>query len=136
VAPATRLPDPAWCDRVGAVLQTDSAYQAAIQEIGTPLFVKLKDPDNQSSVILRLAAETAMSLQPDGHVSEEGIIVSTDIETWGRLLRGSTDLTTAVMGRDVRASGSMFRLMRIANPAEKILERISAAMKTVGEVLP
>jgi hypothetical protein len=125
------LPDAAWCDRIGRRLAAAPAYRDAIGEIGTPLFVKLKEPGSEGSVILRFAADgkTPVHLHGADQVEEEGLIVSTDTETWGRLLRGSADLTTAVMGRDVRVKGSMFKIMKIADPAERIVQAIARATR-------
>ncbi len=130
-----RLPDQAWCRRVDAALSDDDATRQALTTIGRPLFLKLKESEEGASVILRLAKEDdtpTLTLHEGDTVTEDGLIVSMTLDTWRRLLSGSLDLATGFMGRDVKAKGSMFELMRIADPAETVIQRFAKAVETGG----
>lgn len=136
-APVTqdRLPDADWCRRVDAALSDDEATRQALEKIGRPLFLKLKQDDEGPFVILRLAKEEntpRLTLHDEETVTEDGLIVSMTLDTWRRLLSGSLDLATGFMGRDVKAKGSMFELMRIADPAETVIKRFAEAVNNGG----
>ncbi len=117
-------------------LSQDPSTAAALKKIGRPLFLKLKSDDEGESRIVRLATngegDVTLTLHPTQTVEEDGLIVSMNLDTWRRLLSGSLDLATGLMGRDVKAKGSMFELMRIADPAERIIQGFASAQKQTG----
>jgi putative sterol carrier protein len=126
------LPDEAWCQKRQGRLQQDDEVLKALEKIGKPLFLKLKKTEDGPFVITRLAEENgqvALGLHDQETVEEEGLIVSMTLDTWRRLLSGSLDLATGLMGRDVKAKGSMFELMRIADPAERIIQAFARVEK-------
>ena len=119
------LPDAAWCQSVSGTLNGNEEWKGAVQKIGEPLYIKVKTDDESESVILAVgdAADTpAVTLHGSDTVDGEGIIVSMKMETWDRLLRGGTDLMNAFMGRDIKAKASMFKLMKITDPAERLIQ--------------
>lgn len=130
-----RLPDEQWCRRVDAALSRDDPTRQALSKIGRPLFLKLKESDEGRFVILRLGKEDdtpALTLHHEETVTEDGLVVSMTLDTWRRLISGSLDLATGFMGRDVKAKGSMFELMRIADPAETVIQRFAKAIENGG----
>lgn len=137
VTPTNRLPDESWCRQREAPLSKDASTAAALKKIGRPLFLKLKSDDEGESRIVRLAADdegaVRLTLHPHETIDEDGLIVSMTLDTWRRLLSGSLDLATGLMGRDVKAKGSMFELMRIADPAERIIQGFAEAEKKTEE---
>lgn len=132
VTPTTALPDAQWCRTRQRFLAEEGSVIPALKQIGRPLFLKLKtDDETGASVIVRLEDSAAdgvrLSLHSQDTVEEDGLIVSMTLDTWRRLLTGSLDLATGLMGRDVKAKGSMFELMRIADPAEHIIQAFAKA---------
>lgn len=124
------LPDAEWCKDVSETLGGNADWKGAVDKIGEPLYIKVKTDDEADSVILAVgdaAAQPAVTLHDGETVDGEGIIVSMKMETWDRLLRGSTDLMNAFMGRDIKAKASMFKLMKITDPAERLIQLMADA---------
>ncbi len=126
------LPDATWCQDVSRHLSGSPDWKSAVEKIGEPLYIKVKTDDEAAAVILHVGdaqARPAVSLHPAEQVEGDGIIVSMKHEVWDRLLRGSTDLMTAFMGRDIKAKASMLKLMKITDPAERLIQLIGTAQR-------
>lgn len=116
-------------------LQGDETWKAAVDEIGDPLFIKVKSVDESDSILLAIgdgSSEAPITRHASETVeAEDAIIVSMKVDTWERLLNGSTDLMTSFMGRDIKAKASMFKLMKLTDPAEKLIQRMGAVQREV-----
>lgn len=121
------LPDAAWCQAVSKSLAGNDEWKGAVAGIGEPLFIKVKTDDETSAVLLAVGDagdQPAVTIHDSETVEGDAIIVSMKWEVWDRLLRGATDLMNAFMSREIKAKASMFKLMKITDPAETLIRLI------------
>ena len=96
--------------------------------------MSLKIKDTERAVFLLLQDTAGVPpVQPiaEEETPEEALRIGMAVDVWERLLSGSVDLSNALMVGDIKAKASMFKLMKIATPAEELVDLLREKHKEV-----
>lgn len=115
-------------------LAGDERWSRTFERLGSAVSIKVKDAAGDAVFLLFQDAPGAPAVQviQEDETPEEALRIGMGIDTWERLLSGGVDLTNALMVGDIKAKASMFRLMKIATPAEELVELLREKHREVA----
>ncbi|MBW3584196.1 MAG: SCP2 sterol-binding domain-containing protein [Euryarchaeota archaeon] len=130
----TPVPDAGWAERMSRVLAGEERWSRTFERLGSEVSIKVKDAAGDPVFLLFQDAPGAPAVQTiqEDETPEEALRIGMGVDTWERLLSGGVDLTNALMVGDIKAKASMFKLMKIATPAEELVELLREKHKEVA----